>query len=67
MTDGFAVGGFRAEQNGAGDDETGAGVVPLRPDEVVATLEKLAGLKARGILTEAEFDAKKTELLRKLV
>jgi membrane protease subunit (stomatin/prohibitin family) len=39
----------------------------LRPDEVMATLEKLADLKAKGILTEEEFTAKKAELLKKLV
>ena len=39
----------------------------LRPDEVMATLEKLADLKAKGILTEDEFSAKKAELLKKLV
>jgi membrane protease subunit (stomatin/prohibitin family) len=36
-------------------------------DEVVATLEKLHGLVAKGILSQAEFDAKKAELLGKLV
>ncbi len=36
-------------------------------DEVVATLEKLHGLVAKGILTQAEFDAKKAELLGKLI
>ena len=36
-------------------------------DEVMATLEKLADLKAKGILTGEEFDAKKAELLKKLV
>jgi membrane protease subunit (stomatin/prohibitin family) len=35
-------------------------------DEVVATLEKLHGLVAKGILTQAEFDSKKAELLSKL-
>lgn len=35
-------------------------------DEVVATLEKLHGLVAKGILSQAEFDAKKAELLQKL-
>ena len=44
-----------------------SGVVPLRPDEVMSTLEKLADLKAKGILTEDEFSAKKAELLKKLV
>ncbi len=36
-------------------------------DEVVATLEKLHGLVSKGILSQAEFDAKKAELLGKLV
>ncbi len=41
--------------------------VGLKPDEVMATLEKLADLKAKGILTEEEFSSKKAELLKKLV
>ena len=32
----------------------------------MATLEKLGELKAKGILTQEEFDAKKAELLKKL-
>jgi membrane protease subunit (stomatin/prohibitin family) len=39
----------------------------LKPDEVMATLEKLAELKQKGILTDEEFSAKKAELLKKLV
>ena len=39
----------------------------MKPDEVMATLEKLGELKAKGILTDEEFSAKKAELLRKLV
>jgi membrane protease subunit (stomatin/prohibitin family) len=39
----------------------------VRADEVMATLEKLADLKAKGILTQEEFDGKKAELLKKLV
>jgi len=39
----------------------------LKPDEVMATIEKLADLKAKGILTEEEFSTKKAELLKKLV
>lgn len=35
-------------------------------DDVVATLEKLHSLVAKGILSQAEFDAKKAELLGKL-
>ncbi|HVZ46968.1 MAG TPA: SPFH domain-containing protein [Ramlibacter sp.] len=41
--------------------------VPVKPDDVMATLEKLGELKAKGILTQEEFDAKKAELLKKLV
>ncbi|HQC80362.1 MAG TPA: SHOCT domain-containing protein, partial [Accumulibacter sp.] len=40
---------------------------PVNADEVVATLEKLHGLVSKGILSQAEFDAKKAELLGKLV
>ena len=39
----------------------------LKPEEVMATLEKLAELKGKGILTEDEFATKKAELLKKLV
>jgi membrane protease subunit (stomatin/prohibitin family) len=42
----------------------GAGGV--KPADVMATLEKLGELKAKGILTEDEFAAKKAELLKKL-
>ncbi|HZF85118.1 MAG TPA: SPFH domain-containing protein [Burkholderiaceae bacterium] len=39
----------------------------VSPNEVMATLEKLGELKTKGILTQEEFDAKKAELLKKLV
>ena len=39
----------------------------MSPDQVMATLEKLADLHAKGILTADEFSAKKAELLKKLV
>jgi hypothetical protein len=39
---------------------------PVSADEVVATLEKLHGLVGKGILSQAEFDAKKAELMKKL-
>jgi membrane protease subunit (stomatin/prohibitin family) len=39
----------------------------VKPDEVMATLEKLGDLKAKGILTQEEFDTKKAELLKKLI
>ena len=35
-------------------------------DDVMATLEKLHGLVEKGILSQAEFDTKKAELLKKL-
>ena len=44
-----------------------AAAAPMSADEVVATLEKLHGLVGKGILSQAEFDAKKAELLGKLV
>lgn len=36
-------------------------------EDIATTLEKLHGLVGKGILTQAEFDAKKEELLKKLV
>ncbi len=39
----------------------------VKPEDVMATLEKLGELKTKGILTQDEFDAKKAELLKKLV
>ena len=44
-----------------------AAAVGVRPEDVMATLERLADFKAKGILTQEEFDAKKAELLKKLV
>jgi membrane protease subunit (stomatin/prohibitin family) len=41
--------------------------VGVKAEDVMATLEKLGDLKAKGILTQDEFDAKKAELLKKLV
>ena len=43
-----------------------AATAGVSADDVVATLEKLHGLVAKGILSQAEFDAKKAELLGKL-
>jgi membrane protease subunit (stomatin/prohibitin family) len=57
--------------NPAAHAPTAAAAAPaaagIKPDEVMATLEKLADLKAKGILTDDEFAAKKAELLKKLV
>ncbi|WP_038202334.1 SPFH domain-containing protein [Xenophilus azovorans] len=44
-----------------------APVAAVSASDVMATLEKLGELKDKGILTQEEFDAKKAELLKKLV
>jgi len=73
---GVALGQVMAQQLNQGLQGAGAAgaaaaaaaqAAGVRPDEVMATLEKLAELKAKGILTGEEFDAKKAELLKKLV
>lgn len=53
---------------GGGAPSGGAGVASagLKPEEVTGALEKLHELVTKGILTQAEFDAKKAELLKKL-
>ncbi len=45
----------------------GAAAMGMKAEDVMATLEKLGELKSKGILTQDEFDAKKAELLKKLV
>ena len=74
---GVALGQVMAQQLSQGLQGGGSGAaaaaaaaaapVGLKPDEVMATIEKLAELKGKGILTEDEFSAKKAELLKKLV
>ena len=69
---GVALGQVMAQQLNQGLHATPAtapAVAPVgvRPEDVMATLEKLGELKAKGILTPDEFDAKKAELLKKLV
>ncbi len=54
-------------QPGARPAEPAAAPVGVKPEDVMATLEKLGELKVKGILTQDEFDAKKAELLKKLV
>jgi len=39
----------------------------VKPEDVMTTLERLGEMKTKGILTQEEFDAKKAELLKKLV
>ncbi len=62
LTQGLQGGGAAAVQAAAA-----AAAVGIKPDEVMALLEKLADLKAKGILTDEEFASKKAELLKKLV
>jgi membrane protease subunit (stomatin/prohibitin family) len=54
-------------QGNAAQAASAAAAAAVKPDDVMATLEKLGELKAKGILTQEEFDAKKAELLKKLV
>ncbi|HET6787334.1 MAG TPA: SPFH domain-containing protein [Aquabacterium sp.] len=54
-------------QGGLAPTGAAAPVTGLQPDEIMNTIEKLADLKARGILTDEEFSAKKAEVLKKLV
>lgn len=69
---GMALGQVLAQNLAAGLQPVPVAAVPARaagmkPEDVMATLEKLAELKGKGILTQEEFDAKKGELLKKLV
>ena len=67
---GVALGQVMAQQLSQGlHGAPAAAAAPagVKPDEVMATLEKLAELKTKGIVTQEEFDAKKAELLKKLV
>ncbi len=66
---GVALGQVLAQNLAAGlHPQAPAAAAPAaQPSDIMATLEKLGELKAKGILTQEEFDAKKTELLKKLV
>ena len=44
-----------------------AAAAPAKPEDVTQLLEKLHDLKTKGVLTEDEFNAKKAELLKRLV
>ncbi len=58
------AGGPGAVGPGAGSP---AGAATVRPEDVTATIEKLHELHTKGVLTADEFNAKKAELLKKLV
>ena len=59
---GQAMMGAMGQAMGGG---TAAGAAPA--EDPLVTIEKLHGLKEKGILSQEEFDAKKAELLKKLV
>jgi membrane protease subunit (stomatin/prohibitin family) len=59
--------GLQGAPGQAGAEAAPAAPASIKPDEVMATIEKLAELKTKGIVTQEEFDAKKAELLKKLV
>lgn len=58
--------GLQGQNANAAAQAASAAAATLKPDDILATLEKLGDLKAKGILTAEEFDAKKSELLKKL-
>ncbi len=67
---GVALGQVMAQQLGKGlqapPAEAAAAPVGIKPEEIMATIEKLGELKTKGLLTDEEFNAKKAELLKKL-
>jgi membrane protease subunit (stomatin/prohibitin family) len=67
MGQAMAAGGAAATQPASPGGASAPAVAAASADEVVATLEKLHALLTKGIVSQAEFDAKKAELLGKLV
>ena len=64
---GFAMAGNMSQMMaGAQANAQAAKPAPETRDQIMATLKQLGELKAAGVLTDAEFDAKKKELLAKL-
>lgn len=55
----------RQAQRWSADEQQQAAAAPVASDtsDQIAELEKLAQLKDQGILTQAEFDAKKAQIL----
>jgi membrane protease subunit (stomatin/prohibitin family) len=71
LTQGLAGASGSPGAPGAGPGSAGpapaAGVATVRPEEVTGMIEKLHELHTKGVLTVDEFNAKKAELLKKLV
>jgi membrane protease subunit (stomatin/prohibitin family) len=73
---GVALGQVMANQLGQGLNPAAPGApaaagaaahAGVKAEDVMSTLERLGEMKTKGILTQEEFDAKKAELLKKLV
>jgi membrane protease subunit (stomatin/prohibitin family) len=67
LQQGLQGGAAQAAGAAAHAAQAAAAAAGVKPEDVMATLEKLGELKTKGILTQEEFDAKKAELLKKLV
>lgn len=63
---GFAMAGQMAQQFGQARAPAPAAEAHMSKDQIMGMLKQLGDLKAAGILTDAEFEAKKKELLAKL-
>ena len=63
LSQGLAAAAPGAPAAAAGAAAAAAGV---KPEDVMSTLERLGEMKTKGILTQEEVDAKKSELLKKL-
>jgi len=64
---GVALGQVVAQNLAQGLQARPPEVAAVSPADVMSTLEQLGELRAKGILTQEEFDAKKAQLLKKLV
>ncbi len=64
---GQGAAGSAAAAAGAAGAAASPPVATVKPEEVVGLIEKLGELKAKGLLSDDEFAAKKAELLKKLV
>ena len=58
--------GFRSKRRRPCEEQPVSTQSPAREADVFATIEKLAQLHAKGILSDEEFAAKKAELLSRL-
>lgn len=59
-------GGARTYDAAEGATPTAVSVEPAAPDDLIAMIERLHELQKKGVLSEAEFETKKKELLARL-